>query len=300
MRKLDVIGKTFGDLTVLRDLQPIRDKTCTRRVVECRCSCGEVLPLVLYYVTSGKKTNCGKCRREEGFNSFAGEKGKIYGRLTVLSLNLEKSVEMQAAHVDVVCTCGVSKVVGLDSLKRGLTVSCGCKTRECAVLLGKSRRTHGLSKTVEYETWVRMKGRCYNLLNQDYPQYGGKGIGVCASWRESFEAFLADMGERPEGMELDRKDPSKDYSPENCRWATEQVQAWNRGLMCTNTSGKDGVRLTKYGRWEARISKDGKEMYLGTFNTIEDAVAAREAAEVRLYGEVKNPFKNIRAEEDIS
>jgi len=73
-----------------------------------------------------------------------------------------------------------------------------------------------------------MKRRCYDVRAASYERYGAVGITVCRRWLKSFANFLADMGERPEGMTLDRKNPSKNYSPGNCRWATKEEQARNR------------------------------------------------------------------------
>lgn len=72
-----------------------------------------------------------------------------------------------------------------------------------------------------------MHGRCRHPGNASYADYGGRGITVCERWR-SFEAFLADMGTRPEGMTLDRRDPDKNYTPDNCRWATGSEQNRNK------------------------------------------------------------------------
>lgn len=80
------------------------------------------------------------------------------------------------------------------------------------------------SKT--YVTWLDMKGRCNRESNKDYARYGGRGITYCARW-EHFENFLADMGEKPEGLELDRKDNDGDYCIENCRWTTHRINRRN-------------------------------------------------------------------------
>lgn len=96
---------------------------------------------------------------------------------------------------------------------------------------------HGEVKTVngrrvatpEYRSWQMMKNRCHNERAQDWAHYGGKGIRVCKRWRESFGAFLEDMGRRPTPLHtLDRINPRRGYTPANCRWATRKEQARNR------------------------------------------------------------------------
>ena len=78
-----------------------------------------------------------------------------------------------------------------------------------------------------YRSWCAMKTRCTNQNDKNYPRYGGRGISFCPSW-ESYDAFLRDMGERPQGMTLDRIDPNGNYEPANCRWATAKQQMDNQ------------------------------------------------------------------------
>ncbi len=78
-----------------------------------------------------------------------------------------------------------------------------------------------------YRTWCKMKERCENPNCADYPRYGGRGISICERW-QVFENFLIDMGEKPEGLSIDRIDNDGNYCSINCRWATKSEQAHNR------------------------------------------------------------------------
>ena len=130
------------------------------------------------------------------------------------------------------CECGKSVVVQGAKLRSGHTKSCGC-------IVGKSSETHGLSRTPTYNSWCAMKQRCNYESGNAYKSYGAKGIKVCERWANSFDDFLADMGERPEGMTLDRIDSSGGYEPGNCRWATKKQQDRNRKSNILVT--RDGV-----------------------------------------------------------
>ena len=105
-----------------------------------------------------------------------------------------------------------------------------------------------------YPTWINMKQRCNNPKNPSYPWYGGKGIRVCERWK-SFKNFAEDMGERPDGLTLDRIESTKDYSPENCRWADKKTQGVNRSQ--TIYIEYEGLKLT-IEEWSLRtgISRD--------------------------------------------
>jgi hypothetical protein len=101
-----------------------------------------------------------------------------------------------------------------------------------------------------YSRWQGMLGRCECPSRKDYEHYGAKGIAVCERWH-TFENFLADMGEAPEGMSLDRIDGTKGYSPDNCRWATLKEQNDNR-VIERQFITHDGKTLSRRG-WAAEL-----------------------------------------------
>jgi hypothetical protein len=148
--------------------------------------------------------------------------GQTFGMLTVVGVSHKNPHGEYFAFCD--CSCGTrGKVIGWSEIRRGATVSCGCKRR----LDGIKRRTkHGLSHLKLYHIWSKIMDRCYNMRSSAYKYYGGRGIDVCERWR-SVENFISDLGEKPKGKSLDRVDNDKGYGPENCRWATPKEQALN-------------------------------------------------------------------------
>ncbi len=138
---------------------------------------------------------------------------------------------------------------------------------------------HGLKHHPLYQVWANMKQRCHNERHIQYPEYGGRSIGVCQEWQNDFLFFYDWAIENgwAEGLEIDRKDNDGNYSPDNCRFVTRRINAVNRGVPNSNVSGYAGVCQSRAkGSWLAYIGHKGKNYHVGSFSTIEQAAWARD------------------------
>lgn len=147
--------------------------------------------------------------------------GKKFGRWVVQGLTSRPG---PVKYWDCACDCGVEKSVFGGDLKRGMSQSCGCLKLE---IFREAATSHGMSFHPAYRNWIHAKMRCENPADDNYPQYGGRGIKVC--W-PTFEAFWEDMGSTwSKGLTLDRY-PNIDgnYEAGNCRWANAKQQANNK------------------------------------------------------------------------
>jgi len=153
---------------------------------------------------------------------------QTFGRLTVIGFShlneLKHSVWICS------CVCGETKSVKNGDLRAGRIKSCGCLNREMAATRNYK---HGHATTQghssEYVSYHAMKQRCYYKKSKVYKYYGGRGISICERWRDSFEAFLQDLGPKPTPQHtIDRIDPDGNYCPENCKWSTRKEQRLNQ------------------------------------------------------------------------
>jgi hypothetical protein len=146
--------------------------------------------------------------------------GLKYNLLTIISIVPNTNKKSRESRVLCLCDCGKTKIIRFNHIKNNKIRSCGCYGKT-------SHITHHMSYSSTYATWHGMKRRCYNNKSNSYSGYGGRGITVCDRWKNSFDNFLKDMGERPEALTIDRIDNDKGYSKENCRWATIEQQSRN-------------------------------------------------------------------------
>jgi hypothetical protein len=148
------------------------------------------------------------------------------------------------------------------------------------------------TKEDTWKAWYNMIDRCTNEKCKDYPYYGGRCISVCDRWL-IFENFLNDMGTAPKGKSIDRINSNGDYEPLNCRWATKIEQNQNRSFNVK------GYTYNKYhNKYEAKIKKDGKKIFLGYFGTKKEAQAAylkakRENNKIAAIPEVVRRLHNV-------
>ena len=220
-------------------------------------------------------------------------KGDRFARLSILD---EQATRSKARMFLCLCDCGTEKVISLSHLRSGHTTSCGCYNRsQASHRRMKFDLPKGYSavidrKVPEFSVWLNIVTRCYNSNHIGWEYYGGKGVGMSSEWLQEdgrgFYRFYEDMGPRPDNCRIDRIDPTKGYSKDNCRWVSLSVSSFNKGKSRKNTSGVTGVKWKKgLDKWVATIGKDCKRINLGCFDIFEEAVSARKAAELLYFGE---------------
>lgn len=196
---------------------------------------------------------------------FKDHTGKKFGKLTALKL---VGVRNKKTFWRFRCDCGVEKDLQLYHVTSGATVSCGCHKKNFKLKHGNARKRE-VSRT--YRVWLNMKDRCLNPNNTRADRYLERGIKVCNRWSDSFENFLDDLGEAPEGCTIERIDNDGDYTPENCRWATYHDQSRNKSTNIWYTyKGKRMIARD----WEKELGliKGGLKARLRLGWTLEEAL----------------------------
>lgn len=174
---------------------------------------------------------------------FKDRTGQQFGRLTAMRPGPIKRFPSGSTQStwECRCSCGSSVTVMANKLSSGHTRSCGCLQAE--VRLTHSVK-HGMAATTEYRIWQAIKDRCLNKDCPAYDRYGGRGVAMSPDWVDDFAAFYEYVGDRPDGMSLDRINNDGNYEPGNVRWATPTQQANNRRDRCRKTHCIRGHELT--------------------------------------------------------
>ncbi len=210
----DLTGKRFGKLVVTG-----LDHSARRSHWKCRCDCGNEIVACADVLQHGYKKSCG-CAK---INDISGQR---FGRLIAKKF---VRVEKKCALWECECDCGNTAIIRENSLVSGGTRSCGCLAKEKAIEICTK---HGMSESYLYNTWKAMIRRCYSEKDENYNNYGGRGIEVCQEWQgEQGLLNFVEWSERNgcnEDLTIDRIDNDGNYEPSNCRWADWITQCYNK------------------------------------------------------------------------
>lgn len=214
----DEIGKTYGDITVIKMNIDETHKYGTV-MFDCLCSCGNMTTVRGSELRNGTIKTCGKCPKILDLT------GQTYGRLYVEEL--DRMDEKDGAIWKCTCTCGNIVYVPTKYLRSGVKRSCGCLQRDEL----KSRGKLGIYYNELKSKYNGIISRCTNPNDTAYKDYGGRGIKVCDRWlgEDGLKNFYYDMidGFEP-GLTVDRINVNGNYSPENCRWLDRKGQQYNK------------------------------------------------------------------------
>ena len=179
--------------------------------------------------------------------------GQRFERLVVVDTAFKK----RQWFWNCVCDCGNKVIVAGCNLRSGNTNSCGCYRDERRI---ESHRIHGLSKTYIEHVYRGMLSRCLNEKDEFYKDYGGRGVTVCSRWSgtKGLQNFAEDMGERPDGYQIDRINNDGPYSPENCRWASLKTNARNKRNTVFITFNNKTLSLPE---WAEELGMHYKALY---------------------------------------
>jgi hypothetical protein len=230
----DLLGKRFGRLVVTTK-EPIRK--WRSYLWGCTCDCGTTKFVYASTLIQGTTRSCGCLRRVVAGRKRLDLRGHRFGKLFVVEVT---DIRRGSAVVwKCKCDCGRETLVGAGQLTLGLTKSCGCYRRDKA----REKAIHGMADTPEYRAWIAMRRRCQIPTEQNYGNYGGRGITVCDEWSKSFVDFYAHVGSRPSPEHsLHRINNDGNYEPGNVKWGTSQEQ--QNARRCTIYLTLDGQRRT--------------------------------------------------------
>jgi len=251
---IDLTGRTFGKLKVMKlsDKRLSDGKGRTRVSWDCLCECGKETTVRSNTLTLNKTTSCVPCGyADRPTPNEVDLLGQRFGRLVI-----KERLEARRGKVywKALCDCGNWTEAWTNLFTRGEKKSCGCLQPE---VTAKRSTKHGCAnrgeKTPTYLAYMAMKRRVLGENTKAYQHYYEMGVMICDRWLEDFQNFLDDMGEKPKGMTLDRKNNDLGYCKENCRWATYTQQAQNKSNNRLFRCGDEVKILTQWAR-ELRVS----------------------------------------------
>ncbi len=285
------INSRYGKLVVIA----ITDKTdkYNRKIYKIHCDCGNDI-----YKTKNEVTNkrgprsCGCILRQRKPKDIT---GKRFVKLVAV-----ENTGIKCSNGDYnwrcICDCGNEVVTSIGRLNSGHTGSCGCLREEA---IKYRDNYHGMSKTKEYKSWCKIKERCFNPNDFEYDNYGAKGISMCEEWKNNFIQFYKDMGKAPsKNHTIDRKDITKGYYKENCRWASSYVQSRNRGKHAEFTSEHKGVSFESSSeKWCAAFRiKYNEKIYGGRiyrYDTEQEAASAYNLVTKLVFNDADDTVYNL-------
>jgi hypothetical protein len=231
---IDLTGKKFNKLTVIAKGNGYYTKGGQYKTTWiCRCDCGNVKEIASEKIRKGHTQSCGCVRKQKIANvNFDDITGMKFDRLTVIRFLQPEEREDYRRQWLCKCECGNEVQVNSNKLRSGHTRSCGCLMVDFIANLNKKYKY--TSKRL-YSVYKGMLSRCYDKTQREYHNYGKRGIVVCQEWLDNFDnfaewAYKNGYKEDAKHLEctLDRQNVDKGYSPDNCRWVSNQVQQNNR------------------------------------------------------------------------
>ena len=266
-------GQTYGFLSYVDEAERIVRPSKTVKAGNFICICGKNVVKPFQDVCIGQITSCGCMKGKSGIADITNQK---FDRLTAL----RRTDQRQTGGYlwECVCECGTERLATVGALNSGQARSCGC-------LRVDMNTTHGMTGTPTYSSYRSMLER---IGNNKFDEWYSD-VEIAPEWDMSkggsFENFLKDMGERPEGTSLNRINGSKVYGPDTCEWATLSMQSFDQKKSKVNTSGRTGVYFSESGhKWVAQIKKNKVVTQVYRGDSFEEACEARTAAEIEYFG----------------
>lgn len=256
----NLIGKKFGKWLVVKVEKPLYG----RSILWAKCTqCGEVKMANKHNLLSGASTKCRECYVKE--HRIKDEDCSCY------SWTLWERERTNKKRAWFVCgLCGELYNFSISCMLQGTVRQCYCQNPRKTKLPG-------------YNVWSQMMRRCYNKKDSNFESYGGRGIEVVSEWHKFinfskwYEEKIMYNFKNPDRTQIDRRDNDKGYSPGNCRAADSSMQATNRRLFKSNSSGYRNVNLRPNGLFRVRIHVKGKRIIIGEYETAKQAAKARNA-----------------------